>query len=62
MYLKECKNRITCPLITAKQLGGLAYPIADVVSVVTLANRNVKHFCFVIPFFQYKVLNYLKFP
>jgi hypothetical protein len=60
MYLKECKNRITCPLITAKLLGGLAYPIADVVSVVILANRDVKYFCFVTPLFQYQLLNYLK--
>jgi len=45
--LKECKKRVTCLLISAKQLGGLVYPIADVVSVVILANRNVQHFYFI---------------
>jgi hypothetical protein len=40
-YLKESKNRVTCPLITIKQLGGLIYPISDVVAVVNFANRNV---------------------
>ena len=48
--LKECKKRVTCPLISAKQLGGLVYPIADVVSVVILANRNVQHFYFISTF------------
>ena len=41
-YLTESKSRVTCTLINVKQLGGLIYPIADVVHVVTLANRNVK--------------------
>ena len=43
-YLKECKDRVSCPLINVKQLGGLINPIADVVSVVKLANRKVKLF------------------
>jgi hypothetical protein len=41
-YLTECKTRVICPLITAKQLGRLIYPISDVVTIVRLANRNVK--------------------
>jgi hypothetical protein len=41
-YLTECTDRVTCPLITAKQIGGLIYPISDVVEIVKLANRNVK--------------------
>ena len=41
-YLKESTNRVSCPLITAKQLGGLVYPISDVVEIVKLANRKVK--------------------
>jgi hypothetical protein len=35
-YLTECNNRGTCPLIDTKQLGGLIYPIADVVYIVNL--------------------------
>ena len=50
-YLKESKNRVTCPLITVKQLGGLIYPISDVVAVVNFANRNVKLSNFVLLFF-----------
>ncbi len=45
-YLTESKNRMTCPLIDSKQLGGLIYPLADVVSVVTLANRCANMFLF----------------
>jgi hypothetical protein len=41
-YLKESKDRITCPLIDIKQLGGLVTPTVDVVATVKLANRNVK--------------------
>jgi nitrate reductase beta subunit len=41
-YLKESRDRVTCPLITTKQLGGLIYPITDVITVVKFANRNVK--------------------
>jgi hypothetical protein len=41
-FLTESNNRVTCPLITAKQKGGLIYPISDVVEVVKLANRNAK--------------------
>jgi hypothetical protein len=41
-YLTECNNRVTCPLIDTKQLGGLIYPIADVVEIVKLANRSMK--------------------
>jgi hypothetical protein len=41
-YLKESKDRITCPLIDIKQLGGLIAPIPDVVATVKIANRNVK--------------------
>ena len=43
-FLKECQNRVSCPLINVKQLGGLVNPISDMVSVVKLANRNVKLF------------------
>jgi len=42
LYLKESKNRVTCPLIDIKQVGGLIYPIKDIVWVVNFANRNVK--------------------
>lgn len=45
-YLKESKNRVTCPLIDTKQLGGLIYPITDIVWIVTFANRKVKLYFF----------------
>jgi len=47
-YLKESKNRITCPLINIKQLGGLVVPVQDIVSIVKLANRNVKLLSFIL--------------
>jgi hypothetical protein len=40
-YLKESKNRVTCPLINTKQVGGLIYPTADVVFIVNFANWYV---------------------
>jgi len=41
-FLKESKNRVSCPLINTKQLGGLIYPIQDIVWIVNFANRHVK--------------------
>ena len=41
-YLTECKERVSCQLIHFKQLGGLMYPIFDVVTIVEIANRNMK--------------------
>ena len=41
-YLTECKERVSCQLINFKQLGGLMYPIFDVVTIVQIANRNMK--------------------
>jgi len=40
-YLTECKERVSCQLINFKQLGGLVYPIFDVVTVVEIANRKM---------------------
>ena len=37
-------------LINIKQLGGLVYPIFDVVSIVEIANRNMKLITFYISF------------
>ena len=68
-FLKECQNRVSCPLINVKQLGGLVNPISDMVSVVKLANRNVKLFLkivikdlifvtiFYLYFFQRKIIS-----
>jgi len=39
-YLTECKERVSCELIKFKQLGGLQYPIFDVVSLVEITNRK----------------------
>jgi hypothetical protein len=41
-FLHDSPNRISCTLIDVKQLGGLIHPLSDLVSVVDLANRNVK--------------------
>ena len=41
-YLKECKQRVSCDLIKFKQLGGLQYPIFDVVNIVEITNRKMK--------------------
>ena len=49
-YLTECKERVSCQLINFKQLGGLVYPIFDVVSIVEIANRNMKLITFYISF------------
>lgn len=43
-YLTECKERVTCELINFKQLGGLKYPLFDVVSIVETTNRKMKIF------------------
>lgn len=41
-YLTECKERASCELINFKQLGGLMYPIFDVITVVEITNRKMK--------------------
>ena len=38
-YLTENKQRVSCELIKFKQLGGLVYPIFDVVAIVHISNR-----------------------
>jgi len=41
-YLTESKQRVSCQLINIKQLGGLVYPTFDIVTIVHIANRNMK--------------------
>lgn len=41
-FLTECKERVSCELINFKQLGGLMYPLFDIVSVVQIANSAVE--------------------
>lgn len=42
-YLTECKQRVSCPLIKVKQLGGLVYPSFDIVTVVQIANQTLEN-------------------
>ncbi len=49
-FLTESKQRVTCTLINNKQLGGLIYPISDVVDIVNLANRHMKLFTYCMSF------------
>lgn len=37
-YLRESKQRVSCELINFRQLGGLVYPLFDIVTVVQIAN------------------------
>jgi hypothetical protein len=43
-YMKESKDKVSCPLIDVKQRGGLVSPTSAIVSIVKIANRNVKLF------------------
>ena len=38
-YLKENKERISCELINFRQLGGLVYPLFDIVTIVQTSNK-----------------------
>jgi hypothetical protein len=42
--MKESKDKVSCPLIDVKQRGGLVSPTSAIVSIVKIANRNVKLF------------------
>ena len=41
-YLTENKQRVSCELINFRQLGGLVYPLFDIVSVVEITNKAIE--------------------
>lgn len=38
-FLKENKERVSCELVNFRQLGGLVYPIFDIVTIVHVTNK-----------------------
>lgn len=38
-FLKENKERVSCELVNFRQLGGLVYPIFDIVTIVHITNQ-----------------------